>query len=60
MPGASGPTCGGHTPCRWPLVVVSALFTPLEVPAALAAGNEIEWRGQRLRLARGGGYEVLE
>lgn len=50
-----------HTPsCRWPLVVVSALFTPLEVLAALAAGNEIEWRGQRLRLARGGGYEVLE
>ena len=44
---------------RWPLVLGIALFGPLEVLAALRAGDTVEWRGQRLRLARGGGYEVL-
>ncbi|KPV52012.1 hypothetical protein SE17_17990 [Kouleothrix aurantiaca] len=44
---------------RWPLVLAVALFGPLEVIAGLLAGDTIEWRGRRLRLIRGGTFEVL-
>ena len=62
---------GGYTWCeravlkrntplgRWPLVLLVALFGPLEVIAGLLAGDTIEWRGRRLRLIRGGTFEVL-
>jgi hypothetical protein len=41
------------------LLPVVALITPLQIVAALLAGDEVEWRGQRLRVHRGGEYEVL-
>jgi len=44
---------------RWPLVIASALIAPLQALAALGGGNEFDWRGQRLRLQRGGWSERL-
>ena len=44
---------------RWPLLLMVALLTPLQVLAALLSDDEIEWRGQRLRVRRGGRFEVL-
>lgn len=45
-------------PRRWPLLVIVALVTPLQVVAALLAGDEVEWRGRRLRIGRGGTFEA--
>ena len=45
---------------RWPLVFAAALVTPLQALAALATGDEFVWRGQRIRLQRGGQFEVIE
>ena len=51
---------GRRTPWqRWPLLSVAALVTPVQILAALLANSEIEWRGQRLRLQRGGRIEYL-
>lgn len=51
---------GRHTPIqRWPLLLVVALVTPLHILAALCSDNQIEWRGQRLRVRRGGQFEVI-
>lgn len=45
---------------RWPLLLLVALVTPVHVLAVTAAGgSHIEWRGQRIELRRGGGFEVL-
>jgi ceramide glucosyltransferase len=47
-------------PCtRWPLLLIVALFTPLHILWALLSNEEIEWRGQRLRIRRGGTMEEL-
>jgi len=44
---------------RWPLLPIVALITPLQVLWSLLSNEEIEWRGQRLRIRRGGHMEVL-
>lgn len=38
---------------------VAALAAPLQIVAGLLAGDEVQWRGQRLRIRRGGVAEVL-
>jgi ceramide glucosyltransferase len=49
----------GHTPpARWPLLLVMALLTPLQIARALLSNNVVEWRGQRLRVSRNGTVEV--
>jgi ceramide glucosyltransferase len=49
-----------RTPARrWPLLLVVALLTPLQIVAALLSSDEVEWRGRRLRIRRGGGFEVV-
>ncbi len=51
----------GHTPLsRWPLVLLGALITPLLIVWSLLSNNEVEWRGQRLRIHRNGKMEVIE
>jgi ceramide glucosyltransferase len=51
---------GGVTPARrWPLLVVTALLTPLHILAVSLGGDVVEWRGQRIRLRPGGEFEVL-
>lgn len=42
---------------RWPLLVYTVLVTPLHAALTLFAGNEIEWRGQRMRVYRDGHFE---
>lgn len=44
---------------RWPLVPLIALFAPLQILWSLLSNDEIEWRGQRLRIRVGGKVEVL-
>lgn len=44
---------------RWPLLPILALLTPAHALATMASRNEVEWRGQRLRITRDGRYEVL-
>ncbi len=44
----------------WPFILLAALLAPFQVLWALFSKNEIEWRGQRLRIYRGDTYEVLE
>ena len=44
---------------RWLLLPIVALITPLQVVLALFSSEEIEWRGQRLRIRRGGRMEVI-
>lgn len=44
---------------RWALVPVMALLAPVEVIVALASDDEVEWRGQRLHVRRGGVFEVV-
>lgn len=52
---------GRRTPLRrWPLLPLVALVTPFQIMAAWLGGDEIEWRGQRLRVRRGGQFEVQE
>jgi ceramide glucosyltransferase len=51
---------GRRTPLRGlALLPVVALVTPLQVAMALLASDEVEWRGQRLRVHRGGKFDVL-
>jgi ceramide glucosyltransferase len=50
----------GVTPWRRaPLLLVTALQTPLHMLAASLGDDVVEWRGQRIRVLRGGGFEVL-
>lgn len=44
---------------RWPQVLATALVTPLHVLIVSTAGEHIEWRGQRLRVSKGGRFEVV-
>jgi ceramide glucosyltransferase len=51
---------GRRTPRRWwPLHTISALIAPLHIVLALVGRSEVTWRGQRLRLRRGGAVEFL-
>jgi ceramide glucosyltransferase len=51
---------GRRTPrVRWPWVLVSALIAPLQALGGLLGGNTFAWRGRRIRLARGGRFEVV-
>lgn len=43
----------------WILYLVVALFIPFLVMAFLFTGNDIIWRGQKIRVQRGGGYEII-
>jgi ceramide glucosyltransferase len=50
----------GHTPLfRWPLLILGAVVTPLQIIISLLSNNEIEWRGQRMRIHRNGKMEVI-
>ena len=44
---------------RWPLLPIVALWTPLQIIWTLLLSNEVEWRGQRLRLLRDGTVEII-
>ncbi len=46
-------------PIGWLLLPIVVLLTPLHILAVLFSNNEIEWRGQRLRIARGGKMEIV-
>ena len=51
----------GHTPFyRWPLLLLGAIITPLQIVMALMSNNEIEWRGQRMRVKSNGKMEVMK
>lgn len=43
----------------WLVLPVVALFVPLQVLWALISNDEIEWRGQRLRISVGGKMEFM-
>jgi ceramide glucosyltransferase len=43
---------------RWLLLPVVALLTPLDIARHLLSNNQIEWRGQLLRVRRDGRIEV--
>lgn len=49
---------GQPTPRRWwPLPLVSALIAPLQIIGAVLGRSEVTWRGQRLRVHQGGGFD---
>lgn len=51
---------GERTPRRWwPLALISALIAPLQILAAMIGRSEITWRGQRLRIHKGGGFDYV-
>lgn len=41
---------------RLPLPTIIALLSPVQIVGALLSDNEIEWRGRRLKIERGGGF----
>lgn len=45
---------------RWPLLGVVAVVTPLHAALTLLGRDEIEWRGQRLRVRRDGTFTVID
>ena len=46
-------------PHRWLLLPIVALWLPLQILWTLLLNNEVEWRGQRLRLHKDGTVEIL-
>jgi hypothetical protein len=44
---------------RWPLLPLLACATPLHVAAAALGGETARWRGQLLRIERGGRFTVI-
>lgn len=44
---------------RWPLLPLMAIFGPVHVLRVLLTKEEVEWRGQRLRIRIGGEAEIL-
>jgi ceramide glucosyltransferase len=52
---------GRSTPRRrWPLVWLSALVAPVQAIAGLLGGDTFKWRERRIRLHKGGRFEVRE
>lgn len=47
-------------PHRWPLVLLSCLIAPVQALAGLIGGNTFWWRGRKIRLSKGGRFEVLK
>ncbi|MGA7731858.1 MAG: glycosyltransferase [Chloroflexia bacterium] len=47
-------------PNRRALVSITALLSPLQIVGALLSGNDIEWRGRRLHIRRGGDFTEIE
>lgn len=45
---------------RLAALAVAAIIAPLQIVWGVFAGNQVLWRGQRLRITRGGSVEVLE
>jgi ceramide glucosyltransferase len=45
---------------RWPHVFIAAVVAPVQGMLALMGRPEFKWRGQRLRLNRGGTFERIE
>jgi ceramide glucosyltransferase len=51
---------GRATPARGlPALALAAVIAPLQIVAGLLGGDEVQWRGQRLRVRRDGTAEVL-
>ena len=46
-------------PRGWLLLPIVALWLPLQILWTLLLNNEVEWRGQRLRLHKDGTVEIL-
>ena len=46
-------------PIRWPLVLISATIAPLQALGAFLGGDTFLWRGQHIRLHRGGHFDIL-
>jgi ceramide glucosyltransferase len=44
---------------RWPMLLYTVLVTPIHAALTLLGGNEIEWRGQRMRVYRDGHFERI-
>jgi ceramide glucosyltransferase len=44
---------------RWPALAIAAIVAPAQIVRGLLRGDEIHWRGQRLRIGRDGIVEVL-
>lgn len=52
---------GRTTPLRWwPLVLLSALISPLQALTGLLGGDTFLWRGRRIRLHKGGRFDGIE
>lgn len=47
-------------PPRYPLVLLSACIAPLQSLAGLLGEPAFRWRGQRIRLAKGGQFTVID
>jgi ceramide glucosyltransferase len=45
---------------RLPLLPLLAVATPVHVALAALGDDSVRWRGQRLRIERGGGFSVLD
>jgi len=45
---------------RLVVLIIAAAIAPLQIVWGLLAGDEVQWRGQRLRIRRDGVIEVLE
>jgi hypothetical protein len=41
---------------RRAVVSLTALLAPLQIIGALLSSDEVEWRGRRLRISRGGDF----
>ena len=46
-------------PIRWALVLISALIAPLQALAGFLGRDTFLWRGQHIRLHRGGHFDIL-
>lgn len=44
---------------RWPALLVAAIVAPAQIARGLLGGDEIHWRGQRLRIGPDGIVEVV-
>jgi hypothetical protein len=52
---------GRTTPLRRLVALpIAAVIAPLQIVSGLLAGDQVQWRGQRLRIRRDGVAEVLK